>query len=210
MEDLKLKSTCKNKPREILREKMCRAKLITLMALIYTTSVAHGSTRVDGQSITRRQVELPALTVTGVSIQTNSDGALIEATSALVRQRVEIPSATSPIKTTTIDTYTGTAIKAVTLFDPSTFRDPNPSGNTDSQSIMTNPNNCGGMSRTNASPAATYTYPVEAGTLPAQNPLGGGFWLGNSGADQGAVGINRTAAIGTGSGILAFICPLTP
>jgi hypothetical protein len=171
--------------------------------------IGHALPRVDGQTITKSRVELPKLNVIGVSLQTTSDGGLIQVTSELVRQRVEIPSATSPTRTTTIDTYAGTAVKSVTLFDPASFQNTTPGTTIGSQPNMYEPNNCGTLSRTNGSPTATYAYPVETSTLPAQNPLGGGYWLGNSSTDTGAV-VNRTVAAGTGSGILSYTCPLSP
>jgi hypothetical protein len=183
--------------------------LTSVSALFLMGNIGHTSTRVDGQSITRSKVELPELTVTGVSLQTTSNGGLVQVRSGLVRQRVEIPSTTSPTKTTTIDIYAGTAVESVTLFDPASFENSTPGTTVGSQTVMDQPNNCGALSRTNATPTATYAYPVETGTLPAQNPLGGGYWLGSSGTDTGA-GVNRTVAAGTGSGILAYTCPLSP
>lgn len=183
--------------------------LIACLAVCCIEDIGHALPRVDGQSITKSRVELPELNVIGVSLQTTSEGGLVQVTSELVRQRVEIPSATSPTRTTTIDIYAGTAVKSVTLFDPASFQNTTPGTTIGSQTSMDEPNNCGALSRSNGSPTATYAYPVETGALPAQNPLGGAYWLGNSSTDTGAV-VNRTVAAGTGSGILSYTCPLSP
>jgi len=198
-EEMRMRTNC-----QILRK-----ILIAYSVVSCTGDIGHSMPRVDGQTITKSRVELPKLNVIGVSLQTTSDGGLIQVTSELVRQRVEIPSATSPTRTTTIDTYAGTAVKSVTLFDPASFQDTTPSTTIGSQTSIYEPNNCGALSRSNGSPTATYAYPVEASSLPAQNPLGGGYWLGNSSTDTGAV-VNRTVAAGTGSGILSYTCPLSP
>jgi len=150
------------------------------------------------------ELRLPALTITGVTMNTTSDGALIQTTMGLTRQQIEINNLTN--KKTIIDTYAGTSVRSTTLFDPQTFSAGTPASKT--------PNNCGALTRNDpasgSSSPATYTYPTVAGTLPAQNPLGGDYWLG-TGSDTGTVTeAQRSLPAGTGLGITAYICPIVP
>ncbi len=74
-------------------------------------------------SINNSRMNLPALTITGVSLSTTADGGLVETTTGLDRLRVEIP--TSSNTKTVIETYSGTSVKEVTLFAPRTFTNSN-------------------------------------------------------------------------------------
>lgn len=74
--------------------------------------------------LNQSNLRLPALTITGVTLSTTPDGGLVETTSGLERLRVEIP--TSSTTNTVIETYAGTAVKEVTLFDPGTYSNLNP------------------------------------------------------------------------------------
>ena len=74
-------------------------------------------------SINNSRMSLPALTITGVSLSTTADGELVETTTGLDRLRVEIP--TSSNTKTVIETYTGTSVEEVTLFEPRTFTNSN-------------------------------------------------------------------------------------
>lgn len=158
------------------------------------------------QRINETNLRLPPLTITGVSFMTTGDQGLVEITTTLQRQRVEIPTSSST--TSVIDTYTGTEVREVTLFNPSTYNDLNPNTTVNTQvPANNNPNNCGALARNSPGTPATYSYPVVPGTLPAQNPLGGDYWLGQ-GADTGSQ--NTSVAVGTGLGIASYVCPLLP
>jgi hypothetical protein len=158
------------------------------------------------QRINETNLRLPPLTITGVSFMTTEDQGLVEITTTLQRQRVEIPTSSST--TSVIDTYTGTAVREVTLFDPRTYNDLNPNTTIDTQGpVSENPNYCGALTRSNAGTPPTYSYPVVPGTLPAQNPLGGDYWLGQ-GADTGTP--NTSVVAGAGLGIASYVCPLLP
>ena len=159
------------------------------------------------ENINRTNLRLPPLTITGVSFMSTAEQGLVEVTTTLERQRVEIPTSSS--STTIIDTYAGTAVREVTLFNPSTYNDLNPNTTINAQEDSKSPDNCGALTR-NATPAtATYSYPVVPGTLPAQNPLGGDYWLGQ-GADAGPQNTSVAAVAGPGLGIAAYVCPLLP
>jgi hypothetical protein len=158
------------------------------------------------QRINETNLRLPPLTITGVSFMTTEDQGLVEITTTLQRQRVEIPTSSST--TSVIDTYTGTAVREVTLFDPRTYNDLNPNTTINTEGPANrNPNNCGALARDSSETPATYSYPVVPGTLPAQNPLGGDYWLGQ-GADTGSQ--NTSVAVGAGLGIASYVCPLLP
>lgn len=158
------------------------------------------------QRINETNLRLPPLTITGVSFMTTGDQGLVEITTTLQRQRVEIPTSSST--TSVIDTYTGTEVREVTLFDPSTYNDLNPNTTINTQGPANdNRNNCGALARDSSGTPATYSYPVVPGTLPAQNPLGGDYWLGQ-GADTGSQ--NTSVAVGAGLGIASYVCPLLP
>ena len=75
-------------------------------------------------SINESNLRLPALTITGVTLSTTVDGGLVETTTGLERLRVEIPTSSST--KTVIETYSGTAVEKVTLFDPRTYSNLNP------------------------------------------------------------------------------------
>jgi hypothetical protein len=156
------------------------------------------------ESINSTNLRLPTLTVTGVTLNTTSDGALTQTVTTIDRQQIEIPALSN--KKTVIDTYSGTSVNTITLYDPTTFA----VGTGASQ----NPNNCGAQTRANpiGSNPASYSYPIIPGTLPAQNPLGGDYWLG-SGADIAVNPVDRTTTSptsGSGLGITNYICPLIP
>jgi hypothetical protein len=135
-------------------------------------------------------------------MDTTSTGALTQTVTTLDQQQIELPALTK--NKTVINTYAGTSVNTVTLYDPATFAI--------GSSASENPNNCGALTRgepASGNPAA-YSYPIVPGTLPAQNPLGGDYWLG-SGADTASnTLIDRTVSVGTGLGITAYVCPLTP
>lgn len=151
-------------------------------------------------------LRLPSQTIVGVSIESAGDGGLKEVTTGLLKQRIEV-NQTPNIKTV-VDTYAGTAVKEVTLFSPSTFSDANRGTTVSNQGPASrDPNNCGALTRNNGNPA-TYQYPVVAGTLPAQNPLGGDFWLGQNVDNQALP--DRTVSVGTGFGAAAYVCPIIP
>lgn len=185
-----------------------RFKSLTLVPLTLAAVCLHESVRAQSlrgiESINSANIRLPALTVTGVTLDTTSAGALTQTVTTLDRQQIELPALTK--NKTVIDTYAGTSVNTQTLYDPATFAIGTPASN--------NPNNCGALTRANpasGNPAA-YSYPIVPGTLPAQNPLGGDYWLG-SGADTALNPVDRTTfspTFGTGLGITAYVCPLSP
>jgi hypothetical protein len=187
-----------------MKIKPCIIKF-SFSALLLACSNAGAQSLRGIQRINETNLRLPPLTITGVSFMTTADQGLVEMTTTLERQRVEIPTSSST--TSVIDTYTGTAVREVTLFDPRTYNDLNPNTTINTEGPANgNPNNCGALARTVGTPA-TYAYPVVPGTLPAQNPLGGDYWLGQ-GADTGPQ--NTSVAVGAGLGIASYVCPLLP
>lgn len=164
------------------------------------------------EKINSVDLRLPALTVTGVSIGTSADGALVKTTTGLERQQIELQ--TVPNNKIVLSTYAGTAVRSVTLFDPQTFSTSTPGTTVNINGPASeSPNNCGALSRSNLTNPASYASPTVVGTLPAQNPLGGGYWLGG-GADTGVVSdaarSSTTPTGGTGLGITAYLCPIIP
>lgn len=115
-------------------------------------------------SINNSRMNLPALTITGVSLSTTADGGLVETTTGLDRLRVEIP--TSSNTKIVIETYAGTSVKEVTLFNPSTFTSTSAGTIADAQDNDLSPFVCSATSPGQAANSAG-----AAGATPDRNPL---------------------------------------
>lgn len=186
---------------------------LALLATCFSMQAIHSAQAQSFRTIGRvntGNLSLPGQTITSVTIETTAAGGLREVTTSLTKQNISIPQ--TPNTSSVVSTYAGTAVKEVTLFDPTSFSNSNPGTTETGQGpAYTSPNNCGALTRSNGNPA-TYSYPVVPGTLPAQNPLGGDYWLGSNPDTQNNP-VNRTdtsASAGTGFGISAYTCPLTP
>ena len=118
-------------------------------------------------------LRLPALTITGVSMNTTDYLGLVETVMGLESQRVEIP--TSSNTKTVIQTYAGTAVESVTLFDPATFSNSNPGTKVNNQGPSRSyPYICGAAAAGQApNVASTYTDPgsgITVNTGPGEAP----------------------------------------
>ncbi len=154
---------------------MKRAALASALAIL-SIGITYPGKSQSMRGITdlnQSNLRLPALTITGVTLSTTPDGGLVETTSGLERLRVEIP--TSSTSKTIIETYAGTAVKEVTLFDPRTYSNLNPGTKVINQGPAEGyPYICGASAPGQApNIASTYTDPgsgVTVNTGPGQAP----------------------------------------
>lgn len=153
-------------------KKLATTSAFAILALSATlpgnTQTLRGITKLNESNL-----RLPALTITGVTLSTTPDGGLVETTTGLETLRVEIP--TSSTSKTVIETYAGTAVKEVTLFNPRSYSNLNPGTKVNNQGPAEGyPYICGAAAPGQAANAAgTYTDPgsgVEVNTGPGEPP----------------------------------------
>lgn len=152
-------------------KRLLPTSLLALVALATPISASSQSLR-GITSINQSNLRLPALTITGITLSTTDDGGLVEATTGLERLSVEIP--TSGNTKTVIQTYAGTSVKEVTLFDPRTYSNLNAGTQVDDQG-----------------PAENFPY-ICGAAAPGQAPNVPGTYTENIG------GTNYTATTGPG------------
>jgi len=154
---------------------------LALSVLALSAALPAGAQSLRGITRVNQSQNLPKLTITGVTLSTTADGALVETTTGLERQRIEIPTSK-----TVISTFTGTAVKSVTLFDPRSYRNQNP-----------------GTSVNDQGPAEGYPYicgaaaPGQAANVPGTYTDPGTFASMNTGpgeAPKNAWGDDQTTA----------------
>jgi hypothetical protein len=148
------------------------ASLLTILSIDVTCPGQAQSLR-GITDLNQTNLRLPTLTITGVTLSTTPDGGLVETTSGLERLRVEIPTSSST--NTIIETYAGTAVKEVTLFDPRTYSNLNSGTKVNNQGPSEGfPYICGAAAPGQApNTASTYTVPgssVTVNTGPGQAP----------------------------------------
>jgi len=133
-----------------------------LLAIALSASLPGSAQSLRGITRLNQSQNLPSLTITGVTLSTTSDGALVETTTGLQRQKVEIPPSN-----TVISTYTGTAVKSVTLFDPRSYSNLTPGTSVNDQGPAEGyPYICGAAAPGQAANiSGTYTDPGTGATM---------------------------------------------
>ena len=155
-------------------------------------------------------------------METTKDLGLVETTSTLQRQRIEVKS--SPGISSVIDVYAGADVESVKIFDPSTFSNSTANTGVDEIQAKYRASNCGAFSQTGSvtgTGALIYAFPIVSNSgdtgasgdqqgnsvLPAQNPLGGQYWLGGAADTTVSSNLDRSVSAGTGFGNPSYSCP---
>ena len=108
--------------------------------------------------LTRQSAKTPEITITSSSVSISSEGALVQATAGLEKQKIEINTPGSP--KTVIDVFAESSVNEITLYDPSTYAEASANTSVIDQDADRLPAICGaagGWNAPNTIPAATIT-----------------------------------------------------